>query len=135
MPAHARRATSTARAATRERDAGGATAGAARGGGRDPTLEYQDERSRADTLRQLQRLVDGRPQVQRQAELKAMVNDNEVFFGGTVAYRPLRHDAHTRLYAPYFERNGAQAGVAPTVASRSMRMTRIAALSWSFSAR
>ena len=100
-----------------------------------PAPEYQDERSRADTLRQLQRVVDGRPQVQRQAELKAMVNGNEVFFGGTVAYRPHGHDARTKLYAPHAERNGAQAGAAQTVASRSMRMTRIAALSWIFSAR
>ena len=64
-----------------------------------------------------------------EAKLKPMVNGNEVFFGGTVAYRPHGHDARTSLYAPYIERNRAQAGAPPTIASRSVRMTRIAALS------
>ena len=62
-------------------------------------------------------------------ELELKVNGNEVFFGGTVAYRPHGHDARTSLYAPYIERNRAQAGAPPTIASLSVRMTRIAALS------
>jgi hypothetical protein len=59
------------------------------------------------------------------AAVKAMMNGNEVFFGGTVAYRPPGHDARTRLHAPYIERNGAQAGAAPTVAKLVIRTKAI----------
>lgn len=45
--------------------------------------------------------------------MRAMVNGNEVFFGGTVAYRTYGRDAHTRRAAPYFERGSAKAGAAP----------------------
>lgn len=46
--------------------------------------------------------------------LLGMVNENESFFGGAVAYRPYGHDARTRLYAPYFKRDPGGGAVAPT---------------------
>lgn len=45
--------------------------------------------------------------------LRAMVNSNDGFYGGTVAYRPWGHDRHTRLYAPYFRRQAGPGGGAP----------------------
>ncbi len=46
--------------------------------------------------------------------LRAMVNGNECFFGGAVAYRPYGHDKGRRLYAPYFQRDPGGNAVGPT---------------------
>ena len=46
--------------------------------------------------------------------LRAMVQSNEAFFGGTVAYRPFGRDASTRLYAPYFTREAPAGSQQPT---------------------
>lgn len=46
--------------------------------------------------------------------LRAMVQGNEAFFGGAVAFRPYGRDANTRLYAPYFTRDAHPGQPQPT---------------------
>lgn len=43
-----------------------------------------------------------------EAALRAMVEANDIFFGGTVAYRPFGHDPARRLYAPYVLRGSSE---------------------------